>query len=166
MKTFFSASMIIAFLMHSTFSTQAQTTQPKLNQVELMKQFIGNWKGMQGKDTIIFWTANAYGTGFDCSVKFVIKGKIIFEQKQIWGYDRNLDKFIGAILQKGQDIWINAWWFTSTNDYVSTSFKDISNYKNASFIEVGDCKFMPDSLLQTNILNGKAISTYILIREK
>ena len=32
--------------------SQAQTAQTKLNQVELMKQFIGIWQSNVGKDTV------------------------------------------------------------------------------------------------------------------
>jgi hypothetical protein len=158
--------MIAGFLVIGLSEIQAQTTQPKLNQVDLFKQFIGTWEGLQGKDTIINWNAKAFGTGLECYVKFVTKGKIILEQKQIWGYDSKLDKFIGAILQKGQDIFINAWWFTSKNEYASTWFKDISNLENASWKEVGDCKLLPDTLLQTTFVNGKAGIKYVFWKVK
>jgi hypothetical protein len=36
--------MIAVFLLGGTTGIQAQTTQKTLNQVELMKQFIGTWQ--------------------------------------------------------------------------------------------------------------------------
>jgi len=166
MKKFFNILLIAGFLFIGLSENQAQTTQPKLNQVELMKQFIGNWEGSQGKDTIIYWNVKAFGKGLDIYDKFVVNGKIIIEQRQIWGYDSNLDKFIGAILQKGQNIWIMAWWFTSNNEYVCTTYNDVSNFDNVSWKEVGDCKLLPDSLSQTTFLNGKAVIKFGFKRVK
>jgi hypothetical protein len=43
MKTFCKAIMISVFLLLCPNGIQAQATDAKLNQVELMKQFIGTW---------------------------------------------------------------------------------------------------------------------------
>jgi len=43
MKAFFLTTMIAGFLLFCPNGTQAQTIDAKLNQVELMKQFIGTW---------------------------------------------------------------------------------------------------------------------------
>jgi hypothetical protein len=43
MKTVFKATTVIAFLLFCKDGMQAQTVQTKLNQAELMKQFIGTW---------------------------------------------------------------------------------------------------------------------------
>ena len=166
MKKYYLILVVIGFLVIGLSEIQAQTTQPKLNQVELMKQFIGNWEGLQGKDTIIYWNVKAIGTGLDSYDKFVINGKIIFEQRQIWGYDSIRNKYVGYILQTGENIFRLAWWFTSNNKYVATSFKDISNFDKASFKEEGDCTLLPEAFSQINFENGKAVSKYNFKRVK
>src|SRR5512139_3964173 len=93
----------------------AQITDSLLNQVELMKHFIGFWKADYAKDTVAFWDAKSYGTGLECNYKFVSKGNIIKEGKQLWGYDTKIDKFVATSLPKGMDIEIDAYWFTSEN---------------------------------------------------
>ena len=50
MGTFYLTLTAIALLLLSTNVAQAQTTQPKLNQVELSKKLIGNWKAELAKD--------------------------------------------------------------------------------------------------------------------
>ncbi len=40
-----------------------EETSKELNQVDLMKQFLGNWKTDNGKDTITYFDQKAYGVG-------------------------------------------------------------------------------------------------------
>ena len=115
MKTSCLNTMIVAFLLLYTNGIQAQSTQPKLNQVELMRLQIGVWKCDSNKDTTVFWVGKSYGTGHDCYSKNVVKGKIVKEGRELWGYDKSIDKFICATLDKGKDIEIQAVWFVSKN---------------------------------------------------
>lgn len=113
---FFRATIIIAVILFiCSCATQGQTTQTKLNQVELMKLQIGTWKCDSNKDTTVFWVGKSYGTGLDCYSKNVVKGKIVKEGRELWGYDKSIDKFICATLDKGKDIEIQAVWFVSKN---------------------------------------------------
>ena len=58
----------------------------ELNQVELMRQWIGSWKAEFGKDTIAIFDQKAYGNGQEVFIKATLKGKMIGEGKQLWGY--------------------------------------------------------------------------------
>jgi hypothetical protein len=53
--------MIAVFLLFSLNGLQAQTSQTKLDQVKLMKQFIGTWKCEMGKDTTWTIECKSYG---------------------------------------------------------------------------------------------------------
>jgi hypothetical protein len=66
---------------------QAQTTQTKLNQVELKNQLLGSWKIDYAKDTTGYIDFTSYGTGVDGNMKYVSKGKVVLEVRIIWGYD-------------------------------------------------------------------------------
>lgn len=48
-------TMIAVCLLLFTGAIQAQTPQPKLNQIELMKLQIGTFKCDDNKDTTVFW---------------------------------------------------------------------------------------------------------------
>lgn len=50
-----------------------------LNQVELMKQFLGSWKCEVSKDTTAFWETKSYGTGLENRYNYVKDGKIVDE---------------------------------------------------------------------------------------
>jgi hypothetical protein len=163
MKTFCLTAMVVACLLIYTNGIQAQSTQTKLNQVELMKQFVGYWKCDIAKDTTRFWDVKSYGTGFECSLKVVTKGKVSMEAKRLWGYDTRIDKYIGLEITKGMDMRIYAQWFTSNNKGEAISYSDISNPEMASFR--GEAEFKsPDMYIITTIVNNKSIKIDTLTR--
>jgi hypothetical protein len=139
MKTFCKAPIIVVFLLFCTDASQAQTTQTKLNQVELFKQFIGDWQA-KWADTILYWNAKAFGSGLEGYYNYKIAGKdkIILEGRQLWGYDSRLDKYVVATLETSKDIWLLAFWFTSKNKYLLTSLIDVSNPDKAFFKVEGE----------------------------
>ena len=137
----------------------------ELNQVELMKQFLGNWKCDWAKDTTAFYEGKQYGTGLDCFFKFITKGKIVMEGKQLRGYDRNIDKFIFSGIMKGTDINVFAGWFISKNKYQFIPYNDISTPEMASWKIDGEFK-SPDMIVETTIMNNKSVKTDTWTRVK
>jgi hypothetical protein len=136
-----------------------------LNQVELMKQMIGSWKGDVAKDTTLFWDVKSYGTGLECYYKYVNRGKIVSEGKQLWGYDKRVDKNIGTQMTKGEDIVLWVVWFISKNKYEMLSYSDISNPEKASWKMEGEFK-SPDMFVETYIVNNKPVKTDTFSRIK
>lgn len=94
MKIFCFTTMIAVFLLLCSFGIYAQTNDTKLDQMELMKQFLGSWKCDVAKDTICYWDIKSFGTGIEGYFKYVTKGKIVTEGKELWGYDKTIDKCI------------------------------------------------------------------------
>ena len=137
----------------------------ELNQVELMKQMIGSWKGDVAKDTTLFWDVKSYGTGLECYYKYVNRGKIVSEGKQLWGYDKRVDKNIGTQMTKGEDIVLWAVWFISKNKYEMLSYSDIPNPEKASWKMEGEFK-SPDMFVETTIVNNKPVKTDTFTRVK
>jgi hypothetical protein len=87
-----------------------------LNQVELMKQLIGNWKVMTGKDTTFIMEIKSYGSGLESFMKTESKGKILMEAKSLYGYDKKNDILIESQIEHSSPesiLW--ALWFTSAN---------------------------------------------------
>jgi hypothetical protein len=99
---------IAVFLLICINGLQAQTTQPKLNQVELMKQLIGTWQANVGKDTIEVWECQQYGKAFIINVHQVIKGQKIPLYINNLGFSSKEDKFKGYTLWSdgGYSTWI------------------------------------------------------------
>jgi hypothetical protein len=131
-------------------------TSKEINQIELYKQFVGNWKTETVKDTTIFWDMKSYGTGFEGYFKVVTKGKITMEGEQLWGYDKNLDKYVCSEMFKGMDNVLYTSWFTSKNKCVILNYSDISNSYNAT--TKWDIEFKsPDLFIQSMIVNNKIV---------
>jgi hypothetical protein len=164
MKISHSTTVIALFLLLSSNGIQA-TTLSKLNQVELMKLQIGIWKCVNNKDTTVFWEGKPYGTGLECSSKNVVKGKTVREGRELWGYDKSIDKFICASLDKGKDINLQAVWFTSKNVYEYIRYSDISNPEKASWKIVGEFT-SPDVVVETTTENNKItlVETYTRVK--
>ena len=56
----------------------SQTTQTELNQVELMKQFIGTWKSTE-KDTTYIWECKSFGKALEFAIKTETKEKVTID---------------------------------------------------------------------------------------
>lgn len=158
--------MIVSFLLLGANVAQAQTTQTKLNQVELMKQLLGTWKGETAKDTTMVTEYLPFGNAIVGNDKFIIKGKTINSLKELWGYDKKNDKLIGAELNEPSlEITSYAIWFTSKNIFEAVLLQDISNPDKAILKYKMELK-SADMFIETVIQNGKVISTMAFNREK
>jgi hypothetical protein len=166
MKKLCLAAVIAVVLLFCMNGIQAQqTTQPQLNQIELMKQLLGSWKCEIAKDTIEYSDLKSYGTGIYADFKYVTKDKIFLEGKQLYGYDKKMDKFLASVLIKGGDIQLIAMWFTSKNKCVVYYYKDISNLEKAPFkVEIEFTS--PDIMSYKTIVNNNLIKTHTFVRVK
>jgi hypothetical protein len=75
MKKTYILLVIAGLLVIGLSKTQAQTTQTKLNQVELMKQFLGTWQANAGIDTVEVWEFQQFGKAFILNINRVVKGQ-------------------------------------------------------------------------------------------
>lgn len=127
-----------------------------LNQVELMKQFLGSWKCEVAKDTICYWDIKAFGTGVEGYFKYVTKGEIVTEGKELWGYDKTTDTFILSEMIKGVDIALYVTWFSPKNKCVMFPYSDISYSPRAT--STWEVEFTsPDILVETSFVNNSPI---------
>lgn len=158
MKTVCFTTMIAVFLLFCLIGLQAQTNDTKLDQMELMKQLIGSWKCDVAKDTICYWYIKSFGTGVEGYFKYVTKGKIVTEGKELWGYDKTTDKFILSEMIKGVDIALYVTWFSSKNKCVMFPYSDISNSERAT--SKWEVEFTsPDVLVETTFVNNNPVKT-------
>jgi hypothetical protein len=137
----------------------------EINQIELMKQILGTWKGEIGKDTIYIAEQKLYGTGLLGTIKTVTKGKTIMEGEAIIGYDKKIDKFIETDLIEGSDIMVYGIWFTSKNTCIEVPYENISNPENAPVKWQYEIK-SPDVFVWNFIENNKTTKSLTFNREK
>jgi hypothetical protein len=114
MKTFCLTTMIAVFLLLCTNGLQAQTTKTNLNQIELMKQFIGTWKGEMGNNATFVMEGKHYCNGLEFYWKIEAIGKILSEGKSLFGYDKVNERILDfQIISNSPDIILWAGLFTS-----------------------------------------------------
>ncbi len=156
----------VIHLVDSYVEKNVPSESPKgLNQVELMKQFLGSWKCEVAKDTICYWDIKAFGTGVEGYFKYVTKGEIVTEGKELWGYDKATDKFILSEMIKGVDIALYVTWFSPKNKCVMFPYSDISNSARAT--SKWEVEFTsPDVLVETTFVNNNPIKIDTYTRVK
>jgi hypothetical protein len=167
MKRLYPLVMGAAFVLLSANYIQAQNMQTSLNQVELMKQFIGTWENKSIKDTVYTAEFKPYGNGgLEFSLRGVTQGKVWLEMKQLWGYDKKRDKVVIAGLMKSSaNIILQSAFFTSKNKFEQVPFESANDPKQANFTVVFDIK-SPDLIIREEFVNNKSLGTEKYIRVK
>jgi hypothetical protein len=134
MKRICLTTAIAVFLVFCLNGLQAQTPQTKLNQVELMKQWLGTWQTTVNKDTVETWEAKPYGKALIITVSYTTKGNKYDSYVCNIGYDDRDDKIKGFNLSPNTDFvtWIGI--FTTDKkfnaDALDTFKPDIVWWKN------------------------------------
>jgi len=126
MKKKFILVVIVGLLQFEFFMIQAQTTEKKLNQVELMKQFLGTWKCNPGRDSVETWIVKSFGNGFEYYATGVYKDKTYWEEKNLWGFNSKSETWMIFILYPQGNYATYYGKFISNNEIVWDGF-DISN---------------------------------------
>jgi hypothetical protein len=166
MKTFCVTAIIAVCMLLITNGTQAQTTETKLDQMELMKQFIGSWKYDSPDGSSMIFENKPFGTAMVGNTKFISKDTIFDQNKYLWGYDKKNDKIIIAEIFNNTPVMeIDVVWFTSKNIVEGVLQKDISNPENASTKFKFEFK-SPDSFILTIIQNNNIAAELTWNREK
>jgi hypothetical protein len=166
MKKSHSCSLVASILLLFPIGVTAQTTDTKLDQVELLKQFVGTWKYEVGKDTIVIQTVTFFGKAIEDNIITVTNGKILSSSKEVWGYDKKTDKYIAASIRKSStEIALYAAWFTSNSLLKIVRYQDISDPEKASYRVEWNLK-TPDLTERTVYRNNQVTNVSTYTREK
>jgi hypothetical protein len=166
MKALSLITTVAVFMLLCSHGIQAQTTQMKLNQVELMKQCLGIWKGELAKDTIMIMNWTSYGKASEDDYKVVTKDKILYSRKAIYGYDQKYDKIVvAAITDNSPNIDLMAIWFSSKDTANLVGYQYLSNPEKSNF-KMQWIFIQSDSAKRIVIYNNKVVSVSTFFREK
>jgi len=135
-----------------------------LNQLELMKQYLGRMR-YEGKDTTIYFDQVDKGKWQETSISFVSKGRLVREGKQLWAYDKKADKIVHMTIIDGVRLSVYTSWFTSKTKYIMIPYSGSSDPLDANSIVLGEFK-TPEICTETGIVNGKTIWTETYTRVK
>jgi hypothetical protein len=156
MKKIYTVTTIAVFLLLYSSGILAQTAQSGLDQVELMKQFIGTWENATNKDTVYTAEFKPYGNGgLEFTLRSVVQGKQGYEMKQLWGYDKKSDKVVVAGLMKDNpNIILQATWFTAKDRCEQVPLEFASNPEKAVYKVEFKIK-SPDLVVRQETVNNK-----------
>jgi hypothetical protein len=118
MKTFSLNTMITVFILLCSNGIQAQTSQTKLDQVELMKQLLGNWQANVRKDTILLFEYKQFGQAYLANASYIIKGQKTLSWINNFGFDAKAGKF------KAYTLYLNGSYQTFIGSFITE--KEIS----------------------------------------
>ena len=166
-KRIFYIAMMIGLNMSVIINpNQAKTTQNKLIQVELMKQFLGTWKTEMAKDTTQIDEYAAFGNTVVGSIKNITKGKVLTSMKELWGYDPKNDKIVfAAVSESSPEISLWAYWFTSKTTCEGIPYQDLSNPGKALLKYRMEIK-SPDVWVLKILQNNKEVAGLTFTRVK
>jgi hypothetical protein len=155
------------FLMILSNGIMAQNTSSALNQVELMKQFLGNWKVELGKDTTQLTEITCFRNGgFELYSRYFYKDKIYAEHKYLCGYDKKNDKhIIATLINNSPNITLTTLCFTTRNTCDRLSYDYISNPDKATSKTIYEFK-SADTFIAKNMKDNKLIKTITYNRVK
>ena len=93
------SALFIAGLIILCFSVSldAQSSDKELDQVELLKQFVGIWKVGLGEDTTLIWEVIPLGVGYKEKLDFQAKGKSYSKTMGIIGFtweNKNITRYV------------------------------------------------------------------------
>jgi hypothetical protein len=166
MKKYLLTTMIVFILFLCTTGIQAQTADTKLDQIELMKQCLGIWKGELAEDTIMIMNWTSYGKASEDNYKVVTKDKILYSRKAIYGYDQKYDKIVvAAITDNSPNIDLMAIWFSSKDTANLVEYQYLSNPEKSNF-KMQWIFIQSDSAKRIVIYNNKVVSVSTFFREK
>jgi hypothetical protein len=162
MKTFRFTLMMVAFFLIYTHTLLPQTTQEKLNQMELMKQWVGTWKGDIGKDTIFICECKPFNKGFELYLRNEVNGEVIVDWKTLVGYDKKNDKLIEALIfGDNQEMQLLSMWFSSPNKCEEIFLEDSAAPEKAVYKWIFEFQ-TPDLLIFNELVNNKILHSYNL----
>ena len=104
------------------FKLSAQSSNEELNQVELMKQFIGKWAAEAGKDSTWLWEITPSSKGYVHSFYLNVNGETVATQPGIFGFGSEYKTTNLFILYPDGFISRDIGGFVSDNKYVAERF--------------------------------------------
>ncbi|WP_321425034.1 hypothetical protein [uncultured Bacteroides sp.] len=168
MKRLFLITTFFLSMMLYTNGLHAQTTEPKLDQIELHKQHLGTWKSVYN-DTTETYVYTPYGkSGIQASFKKIFKGKILYQCHQLWGYDKHSNKMLIMQFEKtspNTTIFLSSFPSKNTNEIVPVIITDADHIRKGyeAWNEVFTSR---DLFIQNHLLYNKTIRVRTFMRVK
>ena len=164
-KIFFPFLVMPLIALCFSMSIHAQSSERDLDQVELMKQFVGFWKHDAGKDSvIIIWDVKPFGKGYELHMKRMYKEETKYEIKDLWGFDSKSETWITFSLRSRGGYSTYYGKFISNNEFYWDEFDITNPEKILGRFNVDFTK--PDKFTLIGIIDGKESFVWTFYRIK
>ena len=159
-------SILLSFVLLSCLFTNlySQSAEVELDQLELMKQFIGKWAAEAGKDSTWLWEITPSNKGYVHAFDLKVKGKTVENMPGIIGFADEYRSSNVLILYPDGFISRDIGVFVSDNKYVAERF-----YPQDEKTGLGtwECTFLtPDEFTAIWKVEGMKKGELIYIRVK
>lgn len=156
MKKLYLTALISVLFLFISDGIPAQPTQTKLNQIDLMKQWLGTWQEVTDNDTLQLWEGKLYGNALVINVYQVINGT-----KHDWylincGYDKRDDKLKGYNLVTNSNF--STWIGMFTTDKIFKADM-LDSFKPESVWWKNEVEFKTPSEMVVGAFNTKGVKT-------
>ena len=140
----------------------SQSDENELDQVQLMKQFIGKWAAEEDEDRTWIWEITPSNKGYVHAFYLEVKGKTVDTLPGIFGFADDYKKTNLLILYQDGFISRDIGGFVSENKFVAERFYPMDE-KTA--LGAWDCIFQtPDKFTATWKVEGKRVAELIYKR--
>lgn len=145
-------------------NVNAQSSENDLDQVELMKQFIGKWAAEWTKDSTWLWEITPSDKGYVHAFYLQVKGKTVLTYGGMIGFGDKYRKVLLFILYPNGFITRDIGGFVSDNEYIAERFP--AEHKK-TVLETWECTFItPDKFKAIRKVKGVKKGELIYIRVK
>jgi len=161
-----SISILLCFSLLSCISQNlfSQSAENELDQVELMKQFIGKWAAEVGKDSTWLWEITPSNNGYVHAFYLKVKGKTVETMPGIIGFGSEYKTTNMFILYQDGFISRDIGGFVSDNKYIAERFYPQDNKAVLGTWE--STLLTPDKFTATWKVEGVKVMELFYIRVK
>ncbi len=123
--------LFLSLMIGFSVTLSAQSTEEELDQVELMKQFIGTWKAEVAEDTIVILKFVPIGGALGHTMEVIAKDTIFYTRPGIYGFshDKKTVRFAGV--NRDGIMSFDYARFVSDNKFIAEMYED--NIKHPLF---------------------------------
>ena len=133
MRKSFKVLLSLLVFLGISLTLSAQSTEEELDQVELLKQFIGTWKAEVAEDTVLILKFVPIGGALLHTMEVLAKDSIYYTRPGIYGFshDKKTVRFAGV--DRDGIMSFDYGRFVSDKKYIAEMYED--NLKHPLFIE-------------------------------
>jgi len=134
MKKIILSILVLPLIVHCcSMSLNAQSSENDLDQVELMKQFIGTWTYETGEDSTYLWEVIPNNNGYEHNSYWQANGETYRTAKGLFGFTWEKQTVINSVLWPSGNLSIGKGKFVSDKKIKMERFNDEHNHVIGKF---------------------------------